>query len=123
MNEQSQSHSPSAVAPPATPTQTQTTRRPLKRNSAACERCRRRKQKCDGKLPSCGPCLLVQARCVPSDRLLIRVDPNCQYVQAMDRLILLITATKTKNLVVPKTSHIMGAYSDPRLPSQMMAPD
>ncbi|KAH7215479.1 fungal-specific transcription factor domain-containing protein [Fusarium oxysporum] len=77
-----QSQSPSATAPPTIPTATQsqghTSRRQLKRNSAACERCRRRKQKCDGKLPSCGPCLLVQERCVPSDRLLIRVDPDCQ---------------------------------------------
>ncbi|RGP63185.1 hypothetical protein FSPOR_8767 [Fusarium sporotrichioides] len=39
--------SPSATAPTTTPTetQTQTQRRPLRRNAAACERCRRRKQK------------------------------------------------------------------------------
>ncbi|KAH7245648.1 fungal-specific transcription factor domain-containing protein [Fusarium tricinctum] len=83
-NEITVQQSPSATAPPTPPTHTP--RRALKRNSAACERCRRRKQKCDGKLPSCGPCLLVQARCVPSDRLLIRADPNCQCQALKERV-------------------------------------
>ncbi|KAF7558129.1 hypothetical protein G7Z17_g144 [Cylindrodendrum hubeiense] len=55
-----------------------THRRGLKRNSAACQRCRRRKQKCDGNLPTCGPCSVVRASCVPSERLIVRVDPNCE---------------------------------------------
>ncbi|CEI67643.1 hypothetical protein FVEN_g5724 [Fusarium venenatum] len=80
------SEPPSVSGPPTTPGQTQTPRRQLKRNSAACERCRKRKQKCDGKLPSCGPCLLVRARCVPSERLLIRVDPNCQCETLKERV-------------------------------------
>ncbi|KAL6922512.1 hypothetical protein FSST1_006538 [Fusarium sambucinum] len=80
------SEPPLVSGPPIRPSQTPTPRRQLKRNSAACERCRRRKQKCDGKLPSCGPCLLVQARCVPSERLLIRVDPNCQCEALKDRV-------------------------------------
>jgi hypothetical protein len=37
-------------------------------------------------LPSCGSCLLVQARCVPSDRLLIRADPNCQCEALKERV-------------------------------------
>ncbi|KAH6683509.1 fungal-specific transcription factor domain-containing protein [Plectosphaerella plurivora] len=53
-------------------------RRGLKRSSAACERCRTRKQKCDGKLPVCGPCDAVGAVCVPSDRLVIRPETDCQ---------------------------------------------
>jgi hypothetical protein len=70
-------------------------RQGLKRSSAACQRCRRRKQKvlpfhfnagstspnfgpqCDGKLPTCRPCAAAGADCVPSERLVIRVDPNC----------------------------------------------
>ncbi|ETS79650.1 hypothetical protein PFICI_09503 [Pestalotiopsis fici W106-1] len=49
-------------------------RRGLKRSAAACERCRRRKQKCDGKLPICGPCGSARAICVPSERLVVRPD-------------------------------------------------
>ncbi|KAH6972402.1 fungal-specific transcription factor domain-containing protein [Ilyonectria sp. MPI-CAGE-AT-0026] len=55
-----------------------THRRGLKRSSAACQRCRRRKQKCDGSLPTCGPCSLAGTSCVPSERLMVRVDPNCE---------------------------------------------
>ncbi|KAM0259754.1 hypothetical protein ACHAPA_010581 [Fusarium lateritium] len=83
-NETTVRRSSSATAP-RTPS-THTPRRALKRNSAACERCRRRKQKCDGGLPACGPCLLVQARCVPSDRLVIRADPNCQCETLKERV-------------------------------------
>ncbi|KAM5341196.1 hypothetical protein ACJ41O_015305 [Fusarium nematophilum] len=53
-------------------------RRGLKRISAACQRCRRRKQKCDGKLPVCGSCAAAEVPCVPSDRLVIKVDRDCE---------------------------------------------
>ncbi|KAE8344697.1 hypothetical protein BDV24DRAFT_171683 [Aspergillus arachidicola] len=56
-------------------------RRGLTRSAAACERCRRRKQKCDGKTPTCGPCARAGATCIPSERLLIRqsdADCRCQ---------------------------------------------
>ncbi|RSM12461.1 hypothetical protein CDV31_006302 [Fusarium ambrosium] len=53
-------------------------RRGLKRISAACQRCRRRKSKCDGKLPVCGPCAAAAVSCVPSDRLVIKVDRDCE---------------------------------------------
>ncbi|KAH6887482.1 fungal-specific transcription factor domain-containing protein [Thelonectria olida] len=61
-------------------------RRGLKRNSAACERCRRRKQKCDGALPICGPCGLAGVACVPSERLVVRVDPNCECEQLRNQV-------------------------------------
>ncbi|KAL4963027.1 Zn(II)2Cys6 transcription factor [Aspergillus stella-maris] len=41
----------------------------LSRSAAACERCRRRKQKCDGRTPTCSTCQSVGATCVPSRRL------------------------------------------------------
>lgn len=34
--------------------------------------------KCDGKLPICGPCNAVGATCIPSERLVIRPDLDCQ---------------------------------------------
>ncbi|KKK27063.1 hypothetical protein ARAM_000016 [Aspergillus rambellii] len=54
-------------------------RRGLTRSAAACERCRRRKQKCDGKTPTCSTCRAVGATCVPSDRLVVKpVNTECQ---------------------------------------------
>ncbi|KAG5763086.1 hypothetical protein H9Q72_008805 [Fusarium xylarioides] len=53
-------------------------RRGLKRISAACQRCRRRKQKCDGRHPVCGACAAANVPCVPSDRLVVKVDRECE---------------------------------------------
>ncbi|CAG7561890.1 unnamed protein product [Fusarium equiseti] len=50
----------------------------LKRISAACQRCRRRKQKCDGRHPICGACAAANVPCVPSDRLVVRPDRECE---------------------------------------------
>ncbi|KAI9932432.1 hypothetical protein ASPWEDRAFT_46965 [Aspergillus wentii DTO 134E9] len=53
-------------------------RRGLTRSAAACQRCRRRKQKCDGRTPTCGACAAVGAHCVLSDRLMIQpMNSNC----------------------------------------------
>ncbi|ODM14705.1 hypothetical protein SI65_09894 [Aspergillus cristatus] len=43
----------------------------LTRIAAACERCRRRKQKCDGRTPTCGACETAGASCIPSGRLVV----------------------------------------------------
>ncbi|CEO60500.1 Putative Function: the yeast gene is a positive regulator of URA1 and URA3 expression [Penicillium brasilianum] len=54
-------------------------RRGVPRSVAACQRCRRRKQKCDGKVPTCGPCAAVEVPCVMSDRLMIQhTNSNCE---------------------------------------------
>ncbi|KAM0544649.1 hypothetical protein ACHAPJ_011710 [Fusarium lateritium] len=53
-------------------------RRGLKRISAACQRCRRRKQKCDGRHPVCGSCAAANVSCVPSDRLVVKTDKECE---------------------------------------------
>ncbi|KAL5042329.1 hypothetical protein BDW71DRAFT_147085 [Aspergillus fruticulosus] len=50
----------------------------LRRSVAACERCRRRKQKCDGRTPTCGPCESVGAPCVPSRRLMVQAHSDCE---------------------------------------------
>ncbi|KAF3812185.1 Pyrimidine pathway regulatory protein 1 [Colletotrichum gloeosporioides] len=62
-----------------TRTRSTTHRRGLKRGVAACERCRRRKQKCDGQLPICGQCSAAGTPCVPSERFLVRVaNVDCE---------------------------------------------
>ncbi|KAL4923711.1 transcription factor domain-containing protein [Aspergillus undulatus] len=54
-------------------------RQGLTRSAAACERCRRRKQKCDGRTPTCGPCQTVGVICVPSRRLILdQANTDCQ---------------------------------------------
>ncbi|KAL4880577.1 fungal-specific transcription factor domain-containing protein [Aspergillus karnatakaensis] len=51
----------------------------LSRSAAACERCRRRKQKCDSRTPTCGPCSIVGVTCVPSRRLTVQNGgPDCE---------------------------------------------
>ncbi|KAJ4152129.1 hypothetical protein NW765_017638 [Fusarium oxysporum] len=50
----------------------------LRRISAACQRCRRGKRKCDGRHPVCRPCAAANVPCVPSDRLVVKVDKECE---------------------------------------------
>ncbi|KAL3485153.1 fungal-specific transcription factor domain-containing protein [Aspergillus germanicus] len=59
----------------------------LSRSVAACERCRRRKQKCDGKTPTCGPCESVGASCVPSRRLVVQAHSGCECDSLRARLL------------------------------------
>ncbi|KAL1849414.1 hypothetical protein VTK73DRAFT_9880 [Phialemonium thermophilum] len=58
----------------------------LKRNAAACQRCKRRKQKCDGRLPVCGNCAASDASCIPSERLVIRTDTRDESAELRDHI-------------------------------------
>ncbi|KAK1449553.1 hypothetical protein CPAR01_00633 [Colletotrichum paranaense] len=59
-------------------------RQGLRRGAAACERCRRRKQKCNGELPNCGSCVAAGADCVPSERLVVK--PNCDCAELRNQV-------------------------------------
>ncbi|KAF4534013.1 uncharacterized protein LTHEOB_3626 [Lasiodiplodia theobromae] len=48
----------------------------LQRIQIACERCRKRKNKCDGKLPECSTCKRAGVPCVVLDRLTYREYPR-----------------------------------------------
>ena len=61
-------------------------RRGLRRNAAACERCRKRKQKCDGKLPKCANCAASGNQCIPSQRLMVWTDPNCNCIALREQV-------------------------------------
>ncbi|TDZ22048.1 Pyrimidine pathway regulatory protein 1 [Colletotrichum orbiculare MAFF 240422] len=77
----SPAHADNIPTPSSTTRPRPTHRRGLKRGVAACERCRRRKQKCDGQLPVCGQCSAAGTSCVPSERFLVRVasaDCECE---------------------------------------------
>ncbi|KAI1387013.1 fungal-specific transcription factor domain-containing protein [Hypoxylon trugodes] len=60
-------------------------RRIMKRGAAACSRCRKRKQKCDGRLPTCSPCSTAGAVCVPSERFLRR-NPSCNCAELREQV-------------------------------------
>ncbi|RWA11764.1 hypothetical protein EKO27_g3335 [Xylaria grammica] len=81
---------------------------------------------CDGRLPICTPCHEAEATCVPSDRLMIRVDPNCECealrsrAQALqnqvDHLQALLGAPPTRNnssLHLPRGSNTRDIDSAP----------
>ncbi|KAI9900563.1 hypothetical protein N3K66_004825 [Trichothecium roseum] len=99
----------------ATVTNTDRRRRgPFKRGAAACQRCRRRKQKCNGKLPACGPCSAAGSPCVPSERLVVvRADPDCRCAALRERVREL--EARIEALVARDTS---CASSDPVEPQQ-----
>lgn len=61
-------------------------RRILKRSVAACNRCRKRKQKCDGKLPTCSTCATAGTVCVPSERIVLRRDPDCNCAELREQV-------------------------------------
>ncbi|ODV74529.1 GAL4-like domain-containing transcription factor CYBJADRAFT_119753, partial [Cyberlindnera jadinii NRRL Y-1542] len=48
----------------------------LTRTSQACDRCRIKKIKCDGKIPSCTNCLNIGYNCQTSDKLTRRAFPR-----------------------------------------------
>ncbi|KAL4896922.1 fungal-specific transcription factor domain-containing protein [Aspergillus ambiguus] len=62
-------------------------KRGLTRTAAACQRCKRRKQKCDGKTPTCGACAAAGVTCVLSDRWVVQhLNPDCQCDLLQSRL-------------------------------------
>lgn len=56
----------------------------LSRVQIACERCRTRKNKCDGQLPTCSTCKKAGAECVVLDRLTWKQHPR-GHVDALER--------------------------------------
>ncbi|KAI9151510.1 Pyrimidine pathway regulatory protein [Paramyrothecium foliicola] len=68
-------------------------RRGLKRSSAACRRSSPRNilpltpVKCDGKHPSCETCLAAGVTCIPSERLVIRPDSDCECDQLRQQVL------------------------------------
>ncbi|KAH3679150.1 hypothetical protein WICMUC_001161 [Wickerhamomyces mucosus] len=54
------------------------------RTSQACDRCRIKKVKCDGKIPSCTNCLNIGYHCQTSDKLTRRSFPKC-YTESLEK--------------------------------------
>ncbi|KAJ9130517.1 C6 transcription factor [Pleurostoma richardsiae] len=92
-------------------------RQRFRRSAAACERCRRRKQKCDGKLPICSSCAQARVPCIPSERLVVRSDSNCncaelrEHVSRLEAEIQLLTSQLASKTDVPQRATLHVADS------------
>lgn len=58
----------------------------ITRSIAACERCRKRKQRCDSKLPACTTCASAGVKCVLSNRLVVHAEAQCDCVALREQV-------------------------------------
>lgn len=65
------------------------------RTSQACDRCRAKKSKCDGKLPACSTCAAVGIKCIVSDKLSRRSFPK-GYTETLEERVRQLEAENTK---------------------------
>ncbi|CCE82081.1 Piso0_002777 [Millerozyma farinosa CBS 7064] len=65
------------------------------RTAQACDRCRAKKIKCDGKLPSCSSCASVGIKCIVSDKLSRRAFPK-GYTETLEERIRQLEAENKK---------------------------
>lgn len=65
------------------------------RVAQACDRCRAKKTKCDGSLPTCSTCAAVGFKCIVSDKLLRRAFPK-GYTETLEERIRQLEAENTK---------------------------
>lgn len=65
------------------------------RIAQACDRCRAKKSKCDGKRPACSACAAVGIKCVVSDKLSRRAFPK-GYTETLEERIRQLEAENTK---------------------------
>lgn len=90
-------------------------RPPPQRIQIACERCRQRKHKCDGEIPTCGTCQKAGTPCIVVDRLTYRQYPR-GHIEALERENELLRA-KTTDLesklanALPREGHAAAAGS------------
>lgn len=67
----------------------------MTRIAQACDRCRAKKSKCDGKRPACSACAAVGIKCVVSDKLSRRAFPK-GYTETLEERIRQLEAENTK---------------------------
>lgn len=65
------------------------------RVAQACDRCRAKKTKCDGNLPTCSTCAAVGFKCIVSDKLLRRAFPK-GYTETLEERIRQLEAENSK---------------------------
>lgn len=65
------------------------------RTAQACDRCRAKKSRCDGKVPDCSSCLAVGIKCIVSDKLSRRAFPK-GYTETLEEYVRQLEAENTK---------------------------
>ncbi|SGZ53145.1 CIC11C00000003435 [Sungouiella intermedia] len=65
------------------------------RTAQACDRCRAKKQKCDGKLPACSSCASIGIKCIVLDKLSRRAFPK-GYTETLEERVRQLEAENTK---------------------------
>lgn len=65
------------------------------RTAQACDRCRAKKQKCDGRLPACSPCAAIGIKCIVLDKLSRRAFPK-GYTETLEERVRQLEAENTK---------------------------
>lgn len=65
------------------------------RTAQACDRCRAKKSRCDGKVPDCSTCLAVGIKCVVSDKLSRKAFPK-GYTETLEEYVRQLEAENTK---------------------------
>lgn len=65
------------------------------RTAQACDRCRAKKQKCDGKLPACSSCAAIGIKCIVLDKLSRRAFPK-GYTETLEERVRQLEAENTK---------------------------
>lgn len=65
------------------------------RTAQACDRCRAKKQKCDGRLPACSSCAAIGIKCLVLDKLSRRAFPK-GYTETLEERVRQLEAENTK---------------------------
>lgn len=65
------------------------------RTAQACDRCRAKKQKCDGRLPACSSCAAIGIKCIVLDKLSRRAFPK-GYTETLEERVRQLEAENTK---------------------------
>lgn len=67
----------------------------MARTAQACDRCRAKKSKCDGKVPACSSCAAIGIKCIVSDKLSRRAFPK-GYTETLEERVRQLEAENTK---------------------------
>lgn len=98
----------------------------ISRTAQACDRCRAKKSKCDGKLPACSSCAAVGIKCLVSDKLSRRAFPK-GYTETLEERVRQLEAENTKlqgllvlrdeQLALNNGTRVCSLNSDPGSPT------
>ncbi|EWC43752.1 hypothetical protein DRE_07370 [Drechslerella stenobrocha 248] len=106
---------PARIVPPAKPVSSSQTMLAASNKPVACTRCKAKKIKCDGKMPSCSSCVKAREKCLVADMVTGRAYPR-GYIERMQNRISelqsLIDAKAREAGVLPARTASVSSYDD-----------